>query len=267
MAKEDESQQEVTIQAAEQVEPQTANPITISGATLAGDTVQMSGLTLTGTTDYSTGTGGGGTATDTGGSEPWVWNQLYLDPAGYAGRTVAAGASTWLPIASGKWPVGYKVPDNHTKGGVTPSGTSDGTKPIILQPPPKGVGRLKFYSAFKFLVVNNSSNRGSFSAYIGTYYSNGPSKPMYPYLGVAHDAGSLSPATIEGNGAVLVHVHRLDICDNAFQSDQPIPGWPNWEMLLHTSGTMMYPGLQLSLDNRGSVPLTVKNIFGFGFVC
>ena len=267
MEKNDEPKTEVTIEAAEAVEPQTANPITISNATLAGDTVQMSGLTLTGTTDYSTGTGGGGTATDTGGSEPWVWNQLYLDPAGYAGRTVAAGASTWLPIASGKWPVGYKVPDNHTKGGVTPSGTSDGTKPIILQPPPKGVGRLKFYSAFKFLVVNNSSNRGSFSAYIGTYYSNGPSKPMYPYLGVAHDAGSLSAATIEGNGAVLVHVHRLDICDNAFQSDQPIPGWPNWEMLLHTSGTMMYPGLQLSLDNRGSVPLTVKNIFGFGFVC
>lgn len=201
------------------------------------------------------------------GSAPWAWNQLYLDPAGYAGRPVNAGQSTWLPIASGPWPPGYRVPDNKTKGGVPPSGTNNGTLPILLQPPPKGTGILKFHSAFKLLVVNNSSTRGSFVTYIGTYYSNGPSKPLYPYLGVAHDAGGLSPATIEPNGAVLVHVHRLDIVDNAFQSDQPISTWPQWEMLLHTGGTMMYPALQLSLENRGTQQLTVKNIFGFGMVC
>ena len=263
---EKETDKDVNKEYEHEPEPQTSASIVISSATLQGDSVTMTGLTVTGTTDYSTGSGGGSTDS-TQGTVQWAWNQLYLDPSGYAGRIIQPGSNSWLPINSGKWPVGYKVPDNKTKGGVYPSGSSDGTKPILIQPTPKGTGRLKFFCGFKFLVCNESGSTGSYIPYIGTYYSSENNKPLYPYLGVAHDSGSLSAATIPGGHSRLVYVHRLDIVDIAFQSDQPIPGWPNWEMNLHAGGTMMYPALQITVQNTGSVPLRVKNIHAFGYAC
>src|SRR5215469_10940566 len=259
--------EEETFSPKEQPESQAANSITVQSVTLQGDSVTMTGLTLTGTTDYSTGGGGGGGGGSTEGTPQWAWNQLYLDPSGYAGRVIQPGSTSWLPINSGKWPVGYKIPDNKTKGGVFPSGTSNGTMPILLQPPPKGTGRLKFHCGFKLLVCNESNSEGSYVPFIGTFNSSENNKPMYPYLGVAHDAGSLSQATIPGGQSRLVYVHRLDIVDNAFQSDQPIPNWPNWEMNVAANGSMMYPALQITVQNTGKVPLTVKNIHAYGFAC
>lgn len=208
---------------------------------------------------------GGGSSAD--GSEPWAWNQLYLDPDGYTGRVIQPGFNRWLPIATGKYPAGYKVPDNKTKGGIYPSGSSDGTMPIIIQPPPKGVGRLKFVCLWKMAVMNKSTQDGLFTMIIGTYYSSEVNKPMYPYLGVAHDHGGLQSITVKANSTVQVNTHRIDIVDNAFQGDQPIPNWPNWEMNLHGSGTMMYPALQMTMENRGPVALTIADVFVVGHVC
>src|SRR5262245_60899591 len=208
----------------------------------------------------------GGSGSSTQGTAPWAWNQLYLDPPNYTQRVLQPGFNGVLPIARGAYPPGYKVPDQKTKGGVYPTGTSDGTRPIVIQPPPKGTGRLKYVCQWKMLVQNNSNQDGSFTAILGTLYSSQNSKPLYPYLGVAHDQNDLSGRTVKAGTSVLAFLHRLDIVDNDFQSGA-IPNWPNWEMDLAASGNMMYPALQPTMANTGKVPLTILDLHIFGFAC
>lgn len=207
------------------------------------------------------------TAGGTAGTVTWDWQQLYFDPAGYTARVLAAGFASELPIAAGAWPVNYRISDGVTPGGVIATGTNNGTQLIRIQPTISGVGRLKFIVECKFTVVNLSGSAGAFVAALGVSHTNGPNKPMYPYLGVAHELATLShrPVTVPANSAIVYNCSRLDIVDNAFQSDQPIPGWPNWQLQLATDGSLLYPAVDVEFGNQGSVPLTVMDMFLYGF--
>jgi len=196
----------------------------------------------------------------------WFFNQHYEDPGGYTGRVVAAGFNNWLPLASGPFPAGYKIPDGVHVGGVFPTGSSDGvTFPILLQPPSSGTGVLKFFTQFRMTVVNNTGTDGSFWIGLGTHYS-GPNvnKPLYPYLGVHHVVLPLTSLTIKAGTAISVETHRLDVVDEALQSDQPIPNWPNWQMDLSADGQLMFPAIMIQFANTGTVSLTVTDIMGLG---
>lgn len=208
---------------------------------------------------------------DTGGywTFPWQWSSGYLDPAQYQQRVLLPGYNDILRIAVGLYPPGYKVPDGTTVGGVFPTGSSDGTLPIGIQPPISGVGRLKFNVEGKVVVVNNTGTPGSCAVALGTFYSSGPNKPLYPYLGVMHDNSitSLHQIAIPPNSAVQITFHRLDIVDQAFQSDEPITTWPSWTMSLAAEGNLMYPMIGPAFYNNGSIPLMVTDVFIYGFAC
>lgn len=211
---------------------------------------------------------GGGSS---GGSEKWAWEQLFLDPPKYLSRVLAVGYDAILPIAKGAWPPGYRVPNGQKGGGYPASGTSaQGTEPIRLCPPPTGTGRIKFVTTWKMTVVNQSSSTvGSFACGLGVVWPSEFNKPMWPYLGVAHDqeVDNLYKTTIRGGDSLLVMVNRLDIVDNDFIKDQPAPNWPNWEMNLSSNGNKMYPAIGPAFKNTGSTSLMVTDIHIFGVVC
>jgi hypothetical protein len=206
-------------------------------------------------------------------SYQWAWNMNYNDPKKYTGRVVNAGWHGALGLAKTKFPPGYKIPNGQPGGGFPASGAvPTGNEPIRLCPPIKGTGRIMFVTNLTMTVVNNSSQEGRMTYGLGVTYVNGPNKPMYPYLGVCHGLETLDDSAkldeFPPNSTKIVHCSiRMDLMDNAFQSDQPIPGWPNWELVLSTDGKEMYPAVSPTVNNSGSVPLTVMDIFGFGYVC
>lgn len=202
------------------------------------------------------------------GSPPWDWSQVVADPANYVGRVIAAGAAVYLSIASGAWPPGYRISDGVTVGGVFPSGSSPGTNPIRIQPPIKGVGRLKCITTFKAVVVNNSSSSvGSFAFGLGVNNISQSNMPMYPYLGVAHDlsTSSASAITIQPGERLNFTATRLDVVDNVLNPG--IPNWPTWTMNLSESGTLLYPAVDAEFQNRGTTSLTVTDVFAYSFSC
>jgi hypothetical protein len=249
------------------------NPITISAAVLSGSTVQMTGLTLTGSTDYAAGSSPAPPPAATAESYPWAWSMNYYDTKKYTSRVVAAGYHGSLKLCTTQWPPNYKVPNGQPGGGYPPSGSKPtGNEAIRLCPPVSGTGRIMFVTHCHMTIVNNSNQAGQASFGLGVSYVNGPNKPMYPYLGVAHALevldDSTKPITIPANSAVnVVHPTRMDLMDNAFQGDQPIPNWPNWKLQLATDGSQMYPAVTPMIHNMGGVPLTVMDIYGFGYVC
>lgn len=207
------------------------------------------------------GTGGGGA-----GSQPWSTNQAYHDPSGYTQRILLPGYNDILRLAIGSWPPGYKIPDNVTKGGVTPTGSSDGSYPIIIQPPPTGTDRLKFTIDAKIVVVNNTSTPSQFAVMLATVYpSSGPNQ-LFPYTDVMdNDVSLLQQVSIGPGETKQVTFHRLEWLDlNPFN---PVPTWPNWEMSLAASGNMMYPAIGPQFLNNGPMPLMVTDVFIYGFAC
>jgi len=206
------------------------------------------------------------------GTVAWNFNQGYVDPAGYVGRVLPAGYNAGLTIATGAYPPGYRVDDGSTIGGVFATGTSNGTLPIRIQPVQSGVGILKFHAVVLATIVNQSTTAtATFEFGVGVTASNGPNKPTYPYLGVSHVRPPLEAMRLGPQQAVQVSCFELLIMDNAFQSDQPIPGWPNWQMLTGSQmgvagGSRLYPALVPTMTTTGA-SLLVRDILMHGFAC
>jgi hypothetical protein len=206
-------------------------------------------------------------------SYPWAWDMVYYDPKKYLERIINSDFSGSLRLAKTEWPPGYKIPNGQPGGGYPASGSKPtGNEAIRLCPPTKGTGRIMFVTNCQMTVVNKSNQEANLTYGLGVSYVNGPNKPMYPYLGVAHALEVLDDSSKAENFApdsvrIVTFPARMDLMDNAFQSDQPIPGWPDWELELSTDGKLMYPAVTPMIHNFGPGPVTVMDIFGFGYVC
>lgn len=202
---------------------------------------------------------------------PWAWSMIYNDTPKYTQRVINAGWRGAIGLAKTKWPSQYRIPGNADGGVYPPAGsTPTGTEPVRLTPPTSGNGRLMFVTQCTLTIVNTSGSTGKMSYGLGVSFVNGQNKPMYPYLGVAHALEVLDDSTRPdefpaGSVRVVTMAARMDLLDNAFQSDEPIPGWPNWQMKLSTDGKRMYPAVTPMINNLGTVPLTVMDVFGFGY--
>jgi hypothetical protein len=127
-----------------------------------------------------------------------------------------------------------------------------------------------FITQCQMTVVNNGNTPAQLSYGLGVSHVNGQNKPMYCWLGVAHALevldDSTKPITIPPNSAVSVnHPTRMDLMDNQFQSDEPIPNWPNWTMKLATDNSFLYPAVT-PMIHVFSGTVTVMDIFGWGYV-
>lgn len=191
-------------------------------------------------------------------------------------RTLNSGFNGVLSICPGQWPPGYRISNGTTKGGVYPASgtTAKGTEPIRLCPPPSGTGRLSFFTFAKIVVINpDTSRKGSFTTGLGVVYVNGPNRPMFPYLGAAHDleVRDMWPETIGPGDTRSVSMFRTDFIDNTLDGGaQNFPNWPNWEMLVstqtNTEARNMYPAVGISFMNRGPTTLQVGQIYAYGWV-
>jgi hypothetical protein len=228
----------------------------------------------------------GGGAVDAGAgrasvSFPWLntfvgYGCIYLDRDGNYFRTLNGGFSGVLNIRPGTWPPGYRISNGTTKGGVyPPSGTSpNGTEPIRLCPPPSGEGRLSFFTFAKILVTNpHASQKGSFTTALGVVYVNGQGRPMFPYLGAAHDmeVRDMRPETLGPGDSRSVTMFRTDFIDiNMDGGAATFPNWPKWEMLVSTQtnpeAKNMYPAVGIAFQNRGTTSLQVGNVYAYGWV-
>lgn len=201
----------------------------------------------------------------------WNWNQFHMDnfvttttQIPYM-RDIPAGWDNVLRISPGAWPPGYRIANGQEGGGFPPSGSqADTNLPIRIQPPPSGNGKLTFVTIGKFVIQNLSSSDGSFALGFGVANVNGPNRPMYPYLGVAHDYEiyQIPQETIAAGCTTSRLIHRLDIVDNNFNGG--IPNWPNWKMIPNDA-TKLYPAITPSFKNGGKVTLKVGAVFIFGF--
>lgn len=218
-------------------------------------------------------------AVDTGAGNASVSYPWLIEPAGYGVlyiddrdtsyfRNIPPGYNDSLKISPGVWPPGYRVPNGQVGGGY-PSGSAKGTEPILIMPPPKGTGRVQFHSMAKVTVTNPSNNqRGSFTCGIGVGYVNGPNRPMFPYLGAAHDMEprDMRPETIGAGDTRSATMFRTDFIDNTMNGGASnFPDWPNWEMTPNAD-TKMYPALVIVFMNRGQVSLQVGNVYAYGWV-
>lgn len=229
---------------------------------------------------------GGGGAVDAGAgrasvSYPWLnsfvgYGTIYLDRDGKYFRNLNASFNGVLTIRPGEWPPGYRISNGTSKGGVyPPSGTTPtGSEPIRLCPPPSGVGRLSFFTFAKIVITNpDTSRKGSFTTGLGVVYVNGPNRPMFPYLGAAHDleVRDMRPETIGPGDTRSVSMFRTDFIDNTMDGGAAnFPSWPNWEMMVSTQTNSearnMYPAVGISFINQGPTSLQVGNIYAYGWV-
>jgi hypothetical protein len=115
---------------------------------------------------------------------------------------------------------------------------SDGTELSLDPPPLSGSGILSLRSFYTMYLVNTGNTVALVRHGIGVSNPVNSNKPMYPYLGVSHGQQdslsafeSLKPLEIR-----KVCGLRWDTVDEALQSDQPIPGWPNWKLVNGPSG-------------------------------
>jgi len=197
-----------------------------------------------------------------GQSRQWDWRQVYVDPPNFS-RTMGPGLFG-ITIASGPFPPGYRVANGRPGGGFPPAGAqSNGTLPIKIQPPISGTGRLTFVSHYKVRVGNVGSTVVQYSIGMGVADVNGPSRPMFPYLGVAHDQdpvrGSLVFTNIRPGEFQQLTGFRLDIVDNAFAS---VPNWPNWQM--EPGRNLLWPAVVPIISISGG-SLMVLGVFCKGF--
>jgi hypothetical protein len=226
---------------------------------------------------------GGNTVVDEGAgnasvSYPWLnsfvgYGTLYQDRDANYFRNINAGFNAMLTIAPGAFPPGYRVA-NGQKGGGYPSGQATGNEPIRLCPPPSGKGRLSYFTFCKVVITNPStSTKGAFACGLGVVYVNGPSRPMFPYLGAAHDydINAFRPETIGPGDTRSISMFRTDFIDNTMDGGAAnFPDWPNWEMKTSTQtqpqAQLMYPAVGISFKNTGTVALQVGNIYAYGWV-
>ena len=202
------------------------------------------------------------------GTPIWDWTQGYADPSAYTGRIMTTSGG--LTIASGVYPTQYRVSDGTTLGGILATGTSNGTLPIRIQPPVSGRGTLKFWTTCRVMVTNQSTTAtANFSLALGTTSSSGPNKPLYPYLGVAHEINSPRTLVLGPGQVAAVNMNRLDIVDNSFQADQPIPGWPIWTLAIDTTAgaSLLYPAIVPILSITGTASLMINDVYAYGFAC
>lgn len=207
-------------------------------------------------------------------SYPWLiapagYGVLYIDDRDTSYfRNIQPGFNDSLKISPGAWPPGYRVPNGQVGGGY-PTGAANGTEPILIMPPPKGTGRLQFHSMAKVVITNPNTNQiGKFTCGIGVGYVNGPNRPMFPYLGAAHDLEprDMRPETVSPGETRSTTMFRTDFIDNTMNGGSAnFPNWPDWEMKPNEQ-TKMYPALVIVFMNRGSVNLQVGNIFAYGWV-
>lgn len=256
----------------------------------SGDGVTISG-TLTGTATFNTSgptpppNGGSDMAVEEGAgnasvSYPWLdafvgYGSLYEDRDGKFFRTLNGGFNGVLTINPAGWPPGYRISNGQKGGGYPPSGSKpSGSEPIRLCPPPKGTGRLSFFTFAKIVITNpHASQKGSFTTGLGVVYVNGPDRPMWPYLGAAHDleVSAMRPETIGPGDTRSVSMFRTDFIDIAMDGGAAtFPDWPSWEMKVSTQtnapAQQMYPAVGISFINAGSIPLQVGNVFAYGWV-
>jgi hypothetical protein len=200
----------------------------------------------------------------------WSWSMVLRDPPHYT-RT-QTGKGKGINIPTGNYPPGYKVA-NGQPGGGWPTGQSNGTLPIKLIPPTSGNGRCHFITHFKFLVVNKESAVRKFCIGLGVSDvvsdPGGGGRPMYPYLGCAHDLGvwegQMSFETIQPGESRLCTGFRLDMVDNAFSQDLPIPDWPNWTLNVN-AGNKLWPGVTpLMTVETGSLEVQDAFLIGYAF--
>jgi hypothetical protein len=125
------------------------------------------------------------------------------------------------------------------------------------------------------VVITNPSNsqKGAFACGLGVVYVNGPDRPIWPYLGAAHDLdiNQFRPETIGPGDTRSVSMFRTDFIDNKMDGGAAtFPDWPNWEVKTSTQTTpqaqLMYPAVGISFKNTGSVTLEVGNIYAYGWV-
>jgi hypothetical protein len=187
-------------------------------------------------------------------------------PAGAYFRTIQPGFNNVLTISPGAWPPGYRIPNGQVGGGYPASGSqATGNEPIRIQPPVSGVNRIQFLTQAKITVRNTYSGKASFAVGLGVANVNGPNRPMYPYLGYAHDLdiNAMVQETLNAGDVRTVTMFRVDTCDD--QMDGGIPGWPNWTMTPDPN-TKLYPAVAISFKNAGTTPIAVGNIFAVGVV-
>lgn len=256
------------------------------------------GVTITGTLTGTVTTQGGGTPPPDGGgppvsngvdagagrasvSYPWLnsfvgYGVLYNDDRDKQYfRTLNSGFNGVLNISPGAWPPGYRIANGQKGGGYPPSGSqATGNEPIRLCPPPSGTGRLAFFTFAKIVITNpDASRKGSFTTGLGVVYVNGPSRPMFPYLGAAHDleVRDMRAETIGPGDTRSVSMFRTDFIDNTMDGGAAnFPNWPNWEMQTSTQtqpqAQLMYPAVGISFMNRGPTTLQVGQIYAYGWV-
>lgn len=198
-------------------------------------------------------------------SAQWNWTYGYCDPVRHS-RTLGTGFHA-IAIAPGPFPAGYRIANGRDGGGFPAAGQqSNGRLPIRIQPPPSGNGRLTFVVNAKLLVHNPSQTQVvEVATGLGVSDVSGPSRPMSPYLGVAHDRDPWTDSLVYSNVAprqtVQLTMFRLDLVDNAFAA---VPGWPNWRMLPAT-GSKLWPAVCPMLRIKGG-SVVVSGVFCMGHV-
>lgn len=213
-------------------------------------------------------------------SFPWAdtfvgYGCLYEDRDGNYFRNIQPGYNGMLTINPASWPPGYRISSGAKGGSYPPNGSKPaGDEPIRLCPPPKGRGRLSFFTFCKIVISNpGGAAKGSFACGLGVVYVNGPNRPMYPYLGAAHDLdiNAFRPETIGPGDTRSVSMFRTDFIDIALDGGAAtFPDWPNWEMKVSTQTNSqaqnMYPAVGISFKNTGNIALQVGNVFAYGWV-
>jgi hypothetical protein len=122
----------------------------------------------------------------------------------------------------------------------------------------------------KILVRNDGDAKASFFVGLGVVNVNGPNRPIFPYLGYAHDLGvweqQMAPETLDAGSARTVTMFRVDTVDNAMDGGAAnFPDWPNWEVTVDPN-TKLYPAVAINFANVGPGTIKVGNVFGVGVV-
>lgn len=201
----------------------------------------------------------------------WDWRMRYFWTQGYS-QTMPVGYGNDVPYGRGinlqkgvAYPPGYRVANGQPGGGYAPSGAvAKGTEPIKLQPPPKGVGRMKFWCTVQIWVKNtHASQTGSFVMGLGVSDINGPDFPMHPWHGVGHylEMGQMPAQTVRAGDTVIATLSRFDMVDNDFHE---VPGWPNWEMTPNPDNKL-WPAVTPMFQNRGATELAVVGFWGISY--
>src|ERR1700691_2645643 len=100
---------------------------------------------------------------------------------------------------------------------------------IEFAPPYSGTGRMQLRTSATVTVENKGKTVAKVRIGIGVDNPIAGAKPLYPFLGVEHGPQDniTEYETLAPGEARRINCWRVDIVDNALESDQPIAGWPN----------------------------------------